>query len=114
MESELEDERKQRAIAVNARNKLQGDIQGMEQQLEMANKVKEDAVKQYKKISAQMKDFQRELEDARLAREEMAAQAKDNEKKVEIASFGYLFEVLLVCLLSVSYTHLTLPTRRTV
>ncbi|KAK7113791.1 hypothetical protein V1264_013012 [Littorina saxatilis] len=83
MEAELEDERKQRAIAVNARNKLQGDIQGMEQQVEMANKVKEDAVKQYKKLFAQMKDFQREMDEARLSREEMAASAKDNEKKVK-------------------------------
>ncbi|KAL8616918.1 hypothetical protein ACOMHN_041837 [Nucella lapillus] len=83
MESELEDERKQRALAVNARNKLMGDIQGMESEVELANKVKEDAVKQYKKISAHMKDFQRELEDARLSREEMANQAKDNEKKVK-------------------------------
>ncbi|KAL8565495.1 hypothetical protein ACOMHN_049471 [Nucella lapillus] len=83
MEAELEDERKQRALAVNARNKLQGDIQGMEQQLEMATKVKEDAVKQYKRIAAHMKDFQHELEDARLAREEMSAQVKDNEKKLK-------------------------------
>ena len=96
MEAELEDERKQRAIAINARNKLQGDIQGMEQQLEMANKVKEDAVKQYKKIFAQMKDFQRELDEARLSREEMAAQAKDNEKKVRRHLLGCLLEALFV------------------
>lgn len=96
MEAELEDERKQRAIAINARNKLQGDIQGMEQQLEMANKVKEDAVKQYKKIFAQMKDFQRELDEARLSREEMAAQAKDNEKKVRLHLLGCLLEALFV------------------
>ncbi|KAK7484698.1 hypothetical protein BaRGS_00024106 [Batillaria attramentaria] len=83
MEAELEDERKQRAIAVNARNKLQGDLQGMEQQLEMATKVKEDAVKQYRKIAAQMKEFQREVDEARIAREEMAAAAKDNEKKIK-------------------------------
>lgn len=82
MEAELEDERKQRALAVNARNKLQGDLAGLEQQVEMANKVKEDAVKQYKKVAAQLKDFHRELEEARLAREELAASAKENEKKV--------------------------------
>lgn len=100
MEAELEDERKQRAIAINARNKLQGDIQGMEQQLEMANKVKEDAVKQYKKIFAQMKDFQRELDEARLSREEMAAQAKDNEKKVRGGGGGFFWGMslrLFVC-----------------
>lgn len=82
MEAELEDERKQRAMAVNSRNKLQGDLAGLEQQVEMANKVKDDALKQYKRVSAQMKEFQRELDEARLAREEMAGAAKDNEKKV--------------------------------
>ena len=84
MEAELEDERKQKAIAVNARNKLQGDLSGMEQQVEMANKVKEDAVKQYKKLAAQIKDFHRELDEARVARDEIANQAKDNEKKVRV------------------------------
>ena len=84
MEAELEDERKQKALAVNARNKLQGDLAGMEQQVEMANKVKEDAVKQYKKLAAQVKDFQRELDEARLARDDIANHAKDNEKKVII------------------------------
>jgi myosin protein heavy chain len=87
MEAELEEERKQRALAVNARNKLQGDIQGMEQQVEMATKLKEDAIKQYKKIGAQMKDFQRELDDARLGRDEAYAQAKDNEKKVSVSCY---------------------------
>ena len=84
MEAELEDERKQKAMAVSARNKLQGDLQGMEQQVESATKMKEDAVKQYKKIAAQMKDFQREFDEARLARDEAVNQAKDNEKKVNL------------------------------
>ncbi|XP_012936861.1 myosin-10 isoform X4 [Aplysia californica] len=83
MEAELEDERKQKAIAVNARNKLQGDLSGLEQQVEMANKVKDDAVKQYKRLAAQLKDFQRELDDSRISREEMAGAMKDNEKKVK-------------------------------
>lgn len=83
MEAELEDERKQKAIAINARNKLQGDLAGMEQQVETANKVKDDAVKQYKRFSAQLKEFQHELEEARLAKEEMSGTLKDNEKKVK-------------------------------
>ena len=82
MEAELEDERKQKAIALNARNKLQGDLSGMEGQVEMTNKLKEDAVKQYKRLAAQLKDFQRELDDARISRDEMAGSMKDNEKKV--------------------------------
>ncbi|CAL1540634.1 unnamed protein product [Lymnaea stagnalis] len=83
MEAELEDERKQKAMAVQSRNKLQGTLAGLEQQVELANKVKEDAVKQYKKIAAQLKDYQREVDEARLSRDEALGAAKDNEKKVK-------------------------------
>lgn len=55
MEAELEDERKQKAIAVNGRKKLENDLKDYIQQVEMANKVKEDAVKQLRRIQAQMK-----------------------------------------------------------
>ncbi|PVD23608.1 hypothetical protein C0Q70_16880 [Pomacea canaliculata] len=72
-----------RAIAVNARNKLQGYLRGLEQEVEIANKVKEDDVKQYQKLAAQMKDFQHEVEKARIALKEMAAAVKDNEKRVK-------------------------------
>ena len=82
MEAELEDERNQKAIAVNARNKLQGDLAGLESQVEMATKMKDDAVKQAKRIGAQLKDFQRELDDARISRDDATQAAKDNEKKV--------------------------------
>ncbi|KAH9489592.1 hypothetical protein Btru_037584 [Bulinus truncatus] len=81
MEAELEDERKQKAQAVQSRNKLQGTLASLEQQVEMANKVKEDAVKQYKKVAAQLKDYQREVDEARISRDEALAAAKDNEKK---------------------------------
>jgi len=50
METELEEERKQRQAAVNARKKIEGDYKAMEQQVEMANKIKEDALKQLKKL----------------------------------------------------------------
>ncbi|XP_013083692.2 myosin heavy chain, non-muscle isoform X1 [Biomphalaria glabrata] len=83
MEAELEDERKQKALAVQSRNKLQGTLTSLEQQVEMANKVKEDAVKQYKKIAAQLKDYQRDVDDARISRDEALSAAKDNEKKVK-------------------------------
>ncbi|XP_060570193.1 myosin heavy chain, non-muscle-like isoform X3 [Ruditapes philippinarum] len=83
MEAELEDERKQKGLAVNARKKLEGDIKDYEQQVEGANRVKEDAIKQYKKIQAQMKDFARELDEARLARDEMQVTFKENEKRLK-------------------------------
>ncbi|KAK3091423.1 hypothetical protein FSP39_019778 [Pinctada imbricata] len=83
MEGELEDERKQRAIAVNGRKKLENDIKDFEQQVEMANKVKEDAVKQLKRIQAQMKENLKELEEARMNKDDMAASVKENEKKIK-------------------------------
>jgi myosin protein heavy chain len=46
----LEDERKQRIAAVNARKKLEGDLKATEQHIEMANKARDDALKQLKKV----------------------------------------------------------------
>ncbi|XP_064606783.1 myosin-10-like [Liolophura sinensis] len=83
MEAELEDERKQRSIAVAARKKMESDLKDLDQQVEMANKVKDDAVKQMKRLQAQMKEFQREIDEARLAKEEMAQMTKDNERKIK-------------------------------
>lgn len=50
VEAELEDERKQRTMALAARKKLEADFKDMEQQLEMHNKLKDDALKQLKKL----------------------------------------------------------------
>ncbi|XP_035259192.1 myosin-9-like isoform X1 [Anguilla anguilla] len=83
MEMELEDERKQRSVAVAARKKLELDLVELEAQIDMANKNRDDALKQLKKLQAQMKDLLREIEDSRLAREEALAQAKENEKKIK-------------------------------
>lgn len=50
LESELEEERKQRTAAISARKKVEGDLKDIEQQLEHVNKVKEDALRQLKKL----------------------------------------------------------------
>jgi len=50
MEMELEEERKQRASAVAARKKLEGDFTALEQEVDAANKAKEDLSKQLKKL----------------------------------------------------------------
>jgi Myosin tail len=50
LESELEDEKKQRAAAVAARKKIEGDFKSMEQQVDGVNKIKEDLLKQIKKL----------------------------------------------------------------
>ncbi|XP_072829544.1 myosin-9 [Vicugna pacos] len=83
MEAELEDERKQRSIAVAARKKLEMDLKDLEAHIESANKNRDEAIKQLRKLQAQMKDYMRELEDTRASREEILAQAKENEKKLK-------------------------------
>ncbi|KAM8778053.1 myosin-9 [Rhynchonycteris naso] len=83
MEAELEDERKQRSVAVAARKKLEMDLKDLEAHIDTANKNREEAIKQLRKLQAQMKDYMRELEDTRTSREEILAQAKENEKKLK-------------------------------
>uniref|UniRef100_F6QF55 Myosin, heavy chain 10, non-muscle n=1 Tax=Xenopus tropicalis TaxID=8364 RepID=F6QF55_XENTR len=83
LEAELEDERKQRAMAVAIKKKLEMDMKDLESQIEAANKGREDAIKQLRKLQAQMKDYQRELEEARASRDDIFAQSKENEKKLK-------------------------------
>uniref|UniRef100_A0A7N6AE76 Myosin, heavy chain 11a, smooth muscle n=1 Tax=Anabas testudineus TaxID=64144 RepID=A0A7N6AE76_ANATE len=83
LETELEDERKQRALAAAAKKKLETDMKDLEGQIETANKGRDEAIKQLRKLQGQMKDFQRELEDARAAREEVLTTAKESEKKAK-------------------------------
>lgn len=50
LETELEDERKQRATASAAKKKLEGDIKDLEGHIEMSNKGRDEAIKQLRKI----------------------------------------------------------------
>ncbi|KAF4080339.1 hypothetical protein AMELA_G00169360 [Ameiurus melas] len=83
LETELEDERKQRSTMAASKKKMEGDIKDLEGQIDTANKNRDEAIKQLRKLQAQMKDFQRELDDARAAREEVLATAKESEKKAK-------------------------------
>ncbi|XP_078510790.1 myosin-10 isoform X3 [Lissotriton helveticus] len=83
LEAELEDERKQRAVAVAAKKKMEMDLKDLEAHIEGANKGRDEAIKQLRKLQAQMKDYQRELEEARASRDEIFAQSKENEKKLK-------------------------------
>ncbi|XP_019357555.1 PREDICTED: myosin-10 isoform X2 [Gavialis gangeticus] len=83
LEAELEDERKQRALAVASKKKMEMDMKDLEGQIEAANKARDEAIKQLRKLQAQMKDYQRELEEARASRDEIFAQSKENEKKLK-------------------------------
>ncbi|NWR77613.1 MYH10 protein, partial [Centropus bengalensis] len=83
LEAELEDERKQRALAVASKKKMEMDLKDLEGQIEAANKARDEAIKQLRKLQAQMKDYQRELEEARASRDEIFAQSKESEKKLK-------------------------------
>lgn len=50
MEAELEDERKQRSIAVAARKKLEMDLKDLEAHIDSANKNRDEAIKQLRKL----------------------------------------------------------------
>ncbi len=89
LETELDEERKQRASAVAAKKKLEGDLKDIEATLEMNNRVKEDALKQAKKLQAQIKDAVRDAEDAKAAKEEIAAQSKETERKVSFGNISF-------------------------
>ncbi|XP_076871423.1 myosin-11a isoform X2 [Brachyhypopomus gauderio] len=83
LETELEDERKQRAALSASKKKMEGDMKDLEGQIDTANKGRDEAIKQLRKLQGQMKDFQRELDDARAAREEVLSTAKESEKKAK-------------------------------
>lgn len=50
MEVELDDERKQRSIAVAARKKLEMDLKDLEAHIDSANKNRDEAIKQLRKL----------------------------------------------------------------
>lgn len=50
MEAELEDERKQRSMAMAARKKLEMDLKDLEAHIDTANKNREEAIKQLRKL----------------------------------------------------------------
>ncbi|XP_032122512.1 myosin-9 isoform X7 [Sapajus apella] len=52
MEAELEDERKQRSMAVAARKKLEMDLKDLEAHIDSANKNRDEAIKQLRKLQA--------------------------------------------------------------
>lgn len=50
MEAELEDERKQRTVALAAKRKLELDLSDLEAQIDQANKARDEALRQLKKL----------------------------------------------------------------
>jgi len=83
LEAELDEERKQRQAAVNAKKKLETDYKDLESTMDMNNKLKEDALKQLKKLQQAMKEIQRDAEEAHASKNDVLSQNKDLEKKIK-------------------------------
>uniref|UniRef100_A0AAX7T773 Myosin, heavy chain 11b, smooth muscle n=1 Tax=Astatotilapia calliptera TaxID=8154 RepID=A0AAX7T773_ASTCA len=81
LESELEEEKKQRSQASAGKKKLEGELKDAEDQLEASSRGRDEALKQLRKIQGQMKDLQRELEDSRAAQKEVLASARESERR---------------------------------
>merc|ERR1719234_942067 len=84
LEAELDEERKQKQAAVNAKKKLETDYKDLESTMDMNNKLKEDALKQLKKLQQAMKEIQRDAEEAHSTKNEQLQQSKDLEKKIKV------------------------------
>ncbi|XP_004619918.2 myosin-14 isoform X2 [Sorex araneus] len=82
-EVERDEERKQRALAVAARKKVETELEELKAQMDTAGQGKEEAVKQLRKMQAQMKELWREVEETRTSREEIFALNKESEKRVK-------------------------------
>lgn len=54
MEAELEDERKQRSMAMAARKKLELDLKDLEAHIDSANKNRDEAIKQLRKLQVRL------------------------------------------------------------
>uniref|UniRef100_A0A8C0DZG7 Myosin heavy chain 14 n=1 Tax=Balaenoptera musculus TaxID=9771 RepID=A0A8C0DZG7_BALMU len=82
-EVERDEERKQRALAVAARKKLEAELEELKAQTVATGQGKEEAVKQLRKMQAQMKELWREVEESRSSREEIFAQNRESEKRLK-------------------------------
>jgi len=83
LEAELDEERKQKQAAVNAKKKLETDYKDLESTMDMNNKLKEDSLKQLKKLQQAMKEIQRDAEEAHATKNDVLQQSKDLEKKIK-------------------------------
>jgi myosin heavy chain 9/10/11/14 len=81
MESELEQERKERALAVAAKKKIELDMKDLEHQNDLVAKVRDDSVKHLKKLQNQLKDYQREIDEVKTQKDQLTGTFKDMEKK---------------------------------
>lgn len=81
-EAELEEEARQRANAILAKNKLDSQISELVIQSENASKTKEDALRQFRRLQQQMREIERENEEYRKREEEGSGTSKEAMNKV--------------------------------
>ncbi|XP_076987028.1 myosin-14 isoform X1 [Tamandua tetradactyla] len=82
-EVERDEERKQRALAVAARKKLEAELEELKAQMAAFGQGKEEAVKQQRRMQTQVKELWRELEESRTSREEIFTQNRESEKRLK-------------------------------
>ncbi|MFT7815879.1 myosin-10-like isoform X3 [Arapaima gigas] len=83
LETQLEEERSQRAQALAVKKQLETELQEAEAQVEAANRGREESLRQLRRLQTQMKDVLRELDETKIARDEVVAQSKDSEKRLQ-------------------------------
>lgn len=107
LESELEDERKQRSAAMAARKKLEADYNELQVQAENGNKQREDMVKQNKRLQSQLKDAIRESEEAKVTRDNLYATLREKEEQTLhlSAKLNSVQEELMNCERERRYSH---------
>uniref|UniRef100_UPI003AAC3CF7 uncharacterized protein n=1 Tax=Centroberyx gerrardi TaxID=166262 RepID=UPI003AAC3CF7 len=90
LETELEEERKQRGHASAGKKKLEGELKNVEDQLEGTGRGRDEAVKQLRKIQGQVKELQRELEDSRAAQKEVLSSARESERRAKAMEADFI------------------------
>ena len=81
LESDLDDERKQRTSAINLKKKFELDYNDLKLQFDESNKIKEEYMKQIKKLTISIKEISRECEELRSNKDELFAGSRDWEKR---------------------------------
>ena len=110
LQASLESEQRAKAEALRIKKKLEGDINEYEIALDHANKANSEAQKAIKRSQNQFREAESAYEEIQRARQEMCEKASLGERRAN-ALQGEMEEARS---LPVSYTHLTLPTKRIV
>ena len=89
LESDLNDERKQRTSAVTLKTKFELDLNEIKVKLDEVTKSKEECIKQNKKLILTIKEITKENDELKNNKEELSASGKDLEKRrIEMTLLG--------------------------